>query len=424
MTAEELVAAVRRGDTDAVRDLLRGGADPDTLVPGEDVPVLCLAVAAYDHKVAEALTEAGADALRPLPDGTTPLLRAIDGGDRDTVDEVLPPAERMAEDARREALARARHWADTGVEAELRRRSGARGPVRREVVESRWGASHSVQLALGGLTARDAHLGILCELERWHGVRVPFEELLGRALARQDPDHADWFAAANVLGGRQENDETWQAAVALSRHPEALHRLFAADVLLFLGIGSGLDGRTPFDDLGTEAFLPWARAERDPRVLAAVLNGLAHQDDAPEIEDVGLSYRAHPDPRVRALVPDILERGEGGLLVRPARLAAVLGLARDPDPLVRRSACMWLAEYPGRDPELRDALAALTDEDDPATRVYAMYGLANKDDPRCVEASRRIEAADGEPWGDDWMLDAARRYEERRAKAAGAGAAG
>ncbi|WP_251093736.1 hypothetical protein [Streptomyces sp. Caat 7-52] len=47
---------------------------------------------------------------------------------------------------------------------------------------------------------------------------------------------------------------------------------------------------------------------------------------------------------------------------------------------------------------------------------HAMYGLADKDDPRCVEASRRIRAGT-ERWGDDWMLDAADRYEERRARA-------
>ncbi|MBY8845623.1 hypothetical protein [Streptomyces sp. SP2-10] len=45
-----------------------------------------------------------------------------------------------------------------------------------------------------------------------------------------------------------------------------------------------------------------------------------------------------------------------------------------------------------------------------------MYGLADKGDPRCVEASRRIRAGT-ERRGDDWMLDAADRHEERRARA-------
>ncbi|MCT9138123.1 ankyrin repeat domain-containing protein [Streptomyces violarus] len=64
---EKLVAAVRRGDADEVRALLESGADPDTLDGTDGLPVLCLAVAAYDEPVAEALLQGGADPLRRLP---------------------------------------------------------------------------------------------------------------------------------------------------------------------------------------------------------------------------------------------------------------------------------------------------------------------------------------------------------------------
>lgn len=74
----ELVAAVRRGDADEVRALLAAGADPET--PDDGLPVLCRAVAAYDEPVIAALLQGGADPLRRLPDGSTPLLRAVDGG--------------------------------------------------------------------------------------------------------------------------------------------------------------------------------------------------------------------------------------------------------------------------------------------------------------------------------------------------------
>ncbi|MGW3653134.1 hypothetical protein [Streptomyces sp. NPDC000878] len=61
-----------------MRTLLEKGADPDT-ADADALPVLCVAVAAYDEAVAEALVEGGADPDRVLPDGTTPLWRAVDG---------------------------------------------------------------------------------------------------------------------------------------------------------------------------------------------------------------------------------------------------------------------------------------------------------------------------------------------------------
>lgn len=75
----EPVAAVGRGDEQDVRRLLEAGADPDTLTE-DGLPVLCRAIAAHDADVADALVEAGADPDRGLPDCTTPLERAVDGG--------------------------------------------------------------------------------------------------------------------------------------------------------------------------------------------------------------------------------------------------------------------------------------------------------------------------------------------------------
>ncbi|OLZ61368.1 hypothetical protein AV521_43785 [Streptomyces sp. IMTB 2501] len=60
-----------------MRDLLNRGADPDT--GRERAAMLCGAVAAYDAPVVEALAEGGADPDRVLPDGTTPLWRAVYG---------------------------------------------------------------------------------------------------------------------------------------------------------------------------------------------------------------------------------------------------------------------------------------------------------------------------------------------------------
>lgn len=410
---DSLVAAVRRGDADEVRALLEAGADPDTRADG--LPLLCLAVAAYDQPVAEALLEGGADPLGPLPDGGgTPLLRAVDSGSLGMVTTLLPELVHLAPAVREELLARARRWAERGVEAELRRRTGAVGPVERVRVEDENWSCVYAQFTLGGLTVRDGHVGILTELEASFGVRTPFDEMLARALAYPDTDHAVWPTVTLTLA-RRKDEGTWAAAVALGRHPERLHRLFAADVLrcVFL-VRDPMTGYTPFEGRAAEAFLAWAAEERDPEVLAMVLNGLTDEECGPETEALGLSYLAHPDSRVRCMVLHTLERGEDRLLVRPESLAAVLALARDPDPAVRASTCGWLAEYPGREPGIADALFQLVDEEDQLVRIHAVFGLAGRDDPRCVEAGRRIGPVDPAEWTDTWMLRAVERYEQRR----------
>lgn len=76
---DRLRPAVRAGDAEAVRDLLDKGADPNAL-DADGLPVLRVAVAAYDDPVAGVLVEGGSDPDLSLPDGTTPLWRAVDGG--------------------------------------------------------------------------------------------------------------------------------------------------------------------------------------------------------------------------------------------------------------------------------------------------------------------------------------------------------
>ncbi|MFB4425765.1 ankyrin repeat domain-containing protein [Streptomyces sp. QL37] len=85
---ERDAAAVRERDAAAVGELLAAGSDPDAL--GEDgLPLLCAAVASYGVPVAEALVAGGADPYRRLPDGSTPLRRAVDGGCVAGVDALL-----------------------------------------------------------------------------------------------------------------------------------------------------------------------------------------------------------------------------------------------------------------------------------------------------------------------------------------------
>ncbi|MFF7737938.1 HEAT repeat domain-containing protein [Streptomyces sp. NPDC007984] len=402
---ERLVEAVRRSDPDQVRVLLDDGADPDTLADG--LPVLCLAVAAYDTPVADALLQGGADPLRPLPDGGTPLTRAVDGGAHLLVHALATGRIPLPAPARADLLARARRWSEAGAEAELRRITGLTGPVERiRVVDDEIGW-WCEQLTLGPITVRDEHRAILTSMEALYGVRTPFDELVARALAHPDRDHVVWSDVVFTLG-RRLDEETWQWTRDLLNHPDRLHRLLAAEILLFLILGDAFKGSDPFWERGRE-LAPWAEQEEDPEVLAALLNAMTH-DSAPEIEAVALAHRTHPDPRVRALVPEAVRL--------PGSLAAVLTLARDEEPGVREAACRRLGHHRGDEPEVGDALVALTRDERQEIRICAVSGLAHRDDPRCVEAEHRIGPVDPELPYDERLMDVW-RYRRRREQADG-----
>ncbi|MFJ7334901.1 hypothetical protein ACIQU3_14635 [Streptomyces sp. NPDC101110] len=401
---ERLVEAVRRGDPDEVRALLDDGADPDTLAEG--LPVLCLAVAAYDTPVAEALLGGGADPLRPLPDGSTPLTRAVEGGSHLLTHALATSRIPLPAPARADLLARARRWTEAGAEAELRRLTGLTGPVERTRVEDDEIGWWCEQLTLGPMTVRDEHRAVLTSMEALYGIRTPFDELVARALAHPDRDHVVWCDVVFTLG-RRTDEETWQWSRDLLNHPDRLHRLLAADLLLSLILGDVTKGAQPFWDRGRE-LVPWAEQEEDPQVLAVLLHAMTH-DSSPEIEAVGLSYLTHPDPRVRALVPQTVHR--------PESLTSVLTLVHDEDPGVREAVCHWLAHHRGGEPEAGDALVALTHDERQAIRVGAVSGLAVRDDPRCVEAEQRIGPVDPELPFDERLMDVW-RYQRRREAAA------
>ncbi|MFD7935212.1 HEAT repeat domain-containing protein [Streptomyces sp. NPDC059755] len=429
MGSAELVAAVRRGDADAVRELLDGGQDPNARDPADGVPLLCVAVAAYDEPVAEALITAGADPLRSpdgapggdpgLPGGDSALTRAVDGGCSWLAARLLPDLVRLDADARADLLARARYWAGADLGTELRRRTGAAGPVERGTVRVDSWSSRYERHSLGGQTVWDGHPGVLTVLEERFRIRTPFDELLARALTRPDRDHGVWSDSVVLLAGRLD-EETWGAAQALSAHPDRLHRLFAADVLRCLVIGFGGMFARPgsvVHKLAPEVFLPWALEEPDPEVLALVLSGLSEEGDSDGngeiIEAVGLPYAGHPDPRVRLEVPDTLRPETAGTRVPREKLDVLYALAGDPDPRVRERAARWLAHCPAEAPGVTDVLAGLLDDELRDTRVHAAYGLAQRDDPRCVAAERALRPLDVDGGPDDGLVRAMWRYEER-----------
>ncbi|MFC7928781.1 hypothetical protein [Streptomyces cinereoruber] len=418
MGGDPLVAAVLDGDECDVRNLLEGGADPEA-VDGRGTSVLCLAVAAFKSLVARELVNGGADALRRLDDGSTPLLRAVDSGFVGLVLSLLGDVTLLDAAARAELLARAREWHERGPVAVLRERTGSPGPVETvRVRDGEWFTEYH-EIRLGGTTVRDGHTGVLTLLEQHFGLRPGADELAARACAPDhlDGDHASWWQITSALAERQD-DETWEAAAALCAHADPLYRRFGADVVNLLDAwDQESDGPSPFQRRNLELFLDWAAEERHPDVLAEVLAGLGNHED-PRIEPLGLAHLAHLDPKVRLVVPRTLERralGDRGewAYATPEALDAVLVLTRDPDAAVREVAAHDLASSGDSTPAVGDALAALLDDERWTTRVWAVFGLAGRDDPRCIEGAARVgPVTDYDAWA--WILDAPDRYEERR----------
>ncbi|MET9255971.1 ankyrin repeat domain-containing protein [Streptomyces sp. NPDC003717] len=445
-----LTAAVRRGDAEAVTASLTAGAAPDT-VTDDGLPVLCLAIAAYDAAVAEALVEGGADPDRELPDGTTPLTRAVEGGSPAVASAVRgrEPRLRLPEAERERLLALARWWYERGAEDGLRDRTGAPGPaLRTRMPDDEY--HHATQLTLGGVTARDGHGAILTDLEWAFRVLTPVDELVARAVACRDPDHVDWWSARWILG-RRRSKETWTALTTHRHAPAPETRRFVVDVLDTYLMWWPSSHRDFYVGETADLLVAWAtEGDDDPGVLAEVLRVLSETEHR-QSEAVGLRHAGHPDPRVRARVPDLLRGWDPPVppLSAEAR-AALLVLARDADWLVRAGAGRVLtavhdgsAEFTDvvvallrdpvadarafvaegvandviRSPAVADALVALLDEADLGTRLNAAYALLRLDDPRTGEAIERVGPLSRPGYEHDHRLSAFWTWQRNRENA-------
>ncbi|MFJ6381123.1 HEAT repeat domain-containing protein [Kitasatospora sp. NPDC092039] len=86
-------------------------------------------------------------------------------------------------------------------------------------------------------------------------------------------------------------------------------------------------------------------------------------------------------------------------------LNALLPLARDADSSVRQAAGHRLAYSLNPEPALGDTLADLLDDEDQQTRIWAVHGLAERNDPRCIDGADRVGPVDEyESWC--WLLGA------------------
>ncbi|SOE61110.1 Ankyrin repeat-containing protein [Streptomyces sp. OV198] len=322
MGGESLTAAVRSGDVKAVKALLDAGGDPD-VVDERGTPALCLAVDGFDLATVEVLMPSAR--LDRVVDGQTPLLRAVDRGASDIVTALINHGAQLWHKDRegRDALALARSWHETGAVAELRRRSGSAGTVRRETVRDENGVSVE-ELTLAGLTVRTGHSAILTALEPRYGIRTSFTELLSRALAEPDVDHEIWWVTTNVLQERRDR-ATWDMAAALRDRPDPRERYFGAEVLRLFNLFDYSD-EAPFDAPLVDLFLPWAAREPDPRVLRPLTAGLSGALD-PRAERPLHDLARHADSGVREWAVFGLQYGvDAG---RRDALATVLACTRD-----------------------------------------------------------------------------------------------
>ncbi|MFF3688548.1 ankyrin repeat domain-containing protein [Streptomyces sp. NPDC002187] len=449
-----LCGAAANGHTEAVRALLAAGARPD-LREAFDFTALAWAAGQGHEHAAEALLEYGADPDLPGPGGEPPLVLAARRGSPSTVRALLG----AGASAHAAALEEARQWLARDVEQELRDGllgaygSGQETLTRR--VEEDGGVTVVVEVLRDGVPGagnerQTGHGAIATVLEQELGMRTPYAELAGRALRDGRPDFDNWSEPATALS-RRGDEETFRAAAAGCASDDPLHQAFAADVLAQLGFmygagpaaegatapadpadgpvttpegapespdgsrtgmaqpaaaagtdvwwGGAEDVRRPFAARALPLLRELAREAQDAELIQSAVLGLGHQGDPAALPEI-LRHAGHPDPEVRYRVVLAL----AGLV--PAGhadgIAALITLTRDADTRTRDWATMALAAVPADTPDIREALAARTDDADPDTAAEAARGLAMRQDPRADEVLTRLlaeEDPDGFAYG-------------------------
>ncbi|MEU5919963.1 hypothetical protein [Streptomyces sp. NPDC047141] len=398
-----LISAVRAEDTELVRSLLRDDSKSEPLDQA-----FCLAVRSYCGHIAQLLLQYGADPSRYASDALLTLREAVESGSPALV-EALPGDRPESELLAMRDLAR--HWHETGVEAELRRRTGSADAVAATRVQD--DEYYRIdEFTLGGLTVRDGHGAILTYLEELLGVRTAFEELMDRALAHGRQDHTAWGRAAVQLAGRRDQ-ATWAAAAALRTHPDPSHRLFGAEVLRLTHLFDDSD-EDPYAGPAMDIFIDWSAEETDVAVLTEVLVALGEHGEL-RAEAALLAHAGHSDAGVRRAVAQGLSSWSSSppAFSGDAR-TALLRLMTDPDALVRKTACCTVAVGRHHDAVFADVMAAALDDTDRLVQLAAVHGLALHDDERCVEAARLLGPPQRGSLEEEGYLEAVWRYEWRR----------
>ncbi|MFC9588898.1 hypothetical protein ACFTUC_03725 [Streptomyces sp. NPDC056944] len=399
-----LISAVQAADTELVRSLLQN--DGNQKVRDQ---AFSLAVRSYRGHIAQLLLHHSADPFPCASDELLPLRDAVESGSPALFDVLLgdhPESELL------DMRDLARHWHETGVETELRRRTGCQDAVAWTWVQDDEYNSTN-EFTLGGTTVRDGHGAILTFLEKLLGIRASFEELMDRALAHPHQDHTVWGRSAIQLAERCDQ-ATWSAAAALRTHPDPSHRLFGAEVLRLTHLFDDSE-EDPYAGPAMDLFIDWSAEETDVAVLTEVLLALGEHGDL-RAEAALLPHAGHRDARIRRQVAHGLSSWSSSppAFSGDAR-TALLRLMTDPDPGVRKTACYTVAVGQDHDPVFIEAMVAALDDTDRLVQLAAVYGLAVRDDERCVEAARVLGPPQGGSPEEEGYLEAVWRYKWRRA---------
>ncbi|MFJ9810207.1 ankyrin repeat domain-containing protein [Streptomyces sp. NPDC101158] len=389
-----LCGAACGGHTEVVRALLAAGAEPDQ-EEAYGFTALAWAVRLGHTGVARALLEAGAAPGRPGPDGLAPLVAAARRGSASLVRVLLD----HGADHLEEALDEARRWIGADMAGVLRRglvESGGTAETYEAVVRrvpEDGGVTVVVELLRedGAPTRGDerqtGHAAIATLLERALGIRVPPEELAGRALRCGDPGQDDWTTAVAALADRAD-EHTFVTAAAWCADPDPLRRALGARVLAALTDWTG--SAVPVLRRLAAECAPDGPARQDaPEPALSVAIALGRCGDAGAVGEL-LGLAGHPAAEVRQQVAAAL----AGLVPagHPQAARVLVTLSRDAEARVRDWAALALGELPDDTPLVREALAARLADPDPETAAEAARGLAIRQDPRAVEVLARILA--------------------------------
>lgn len=218
----------------------------------------------------------------------------------------------------------------------------------------------------------------------------PTDELVDLYLAAPDTD--DGQQALATLHHRGGDAELAHGARLAKAATEA-ERVAGADILAQLG----WEERTHLED--SVAILLTLLDDPSDAVVSAAAIALGHRHHPRAIQPL-VELARHPNPQVRHGVVHGLTGHED-----LAAVAALIELTRDPDRDVRGWATFAIAQCTDRDsPELREALSARTEDQDPEVRGEALIGLARRGDPRALPLVRA--ELRGEFHG-DWAVEAA-----------------
>lgn len=209
----------------------------------------------------------------------------------------------------------------------------------------------------------------------------PTDELIAVALGQSSDDDAYWDAVWTL---RDRHDaEVFDRALALGASACSHERALAASML-----GHDLDRPSGAIEDRLAALRIMLNVEGESAVLGAILYALGHLH-RPGVVEPALPFVSHPDTEVRRAAVAALSGQDDD-----RALAGLIALSRDPIAETRDWATFGLGSLTERDtPELRAALVARLDDDDPTVQGEALVGLARRRDDRGRPHLRDLLAA-------------------------------